>query len=503
MNLTALADHLLSGAEQYAERPALIHPEGELRYQDLLNQALALANSEAFIAETIEIIPGHQSLDEYIAIFACLLSGKPYLPLNPKMPSNRVAKIFESIKPLLTSLQIDKQSSSIKRMGSVKQSWLKQLAYIIFTSGSSGEPKGVPIAQVQLSRYGDILKTILKPLPSDRVLQLGDLSFDISIMAMAMAWPNGAALCTVPPQHVLMAARYAEDMDITIWLSVPSVITLSVKAGLLAPNSLPHIRLAIFGGEVLTYETAHLFSKAAPNAHLFNFWGPTEGTISLSHYEIDRAKLDSVITSSQRFSIVPIGKAHPGVELALWDATTMQFSQDIGELCVHSEQITEGYIHSKPEEAALLNENAFFMHEGKRWYRTGDSAQYDAQDGYHYLGRVDRQIKFNGYRIELAECESALRQASGSDQVCIIPDLEANTQKVMGLVGFMVPNHIQSEISNEVILNQIVGKLESMLPPYMIPGKLRFIEALPLTLHGKLDYPALLEKLKATKEYAQ
>ena len=503
MSLTSLADQFLNSAERHAERPALIHPEGELSYQALLNRALAFVRSDEWISEPIELIPGHQSLEEYIKIFACLLSGKPYLPLNPKMPPTRVANILKTIEPFIDRLRIADQNASTKMINLAKQARLTQLAYIIFTTGSTGEPKGVPIAQAQLSRYCDILKTILQPKSSDRVLQLGDLSFDISMMAMAIAWPNGAALCTVPPQHVLMAARYAEELNVTIWLSVPSVISLSAKAGLLKPNSLPHIRLAIFGGEALSYETAHLFSKAAPHARLFNFWGPTEGTISLSHYEIDRADLDCAMTSSKQFSVVPIGRAHPGVQLALWDAPTMQFSQDVGELCAHSEQITSGYLHNNQEAGALLNESSFFMHKGKRWYRTGDRAQYDARDGYHYLGRVDRQIKLNGYRIELAECEIALRQASGSDQVCVIPDPDSKTQNIVGLVGFIALSTTHSNSSKEETLRQIERNLEAILPAYMIPSKLILIEALPLNIHGKVDYQALLDKLKISNEYAQ
>jgi non-ribosomal peptide synthetase component F len=476
--------------QAHANRPALLHPEGELSYQTLWDHARQLSCSKAFISEPVQIIAGQQSLEEYIQIFACFISGKPYLPLNPKMPAARVASILSSLEHWIARSQIPDD---------LEQGRLSELAYVIFTSGSTGEPKGVPITQVQLSRYCATLTAILNPVPSDRVLQLGDLSFDISIMAMAMAWPHGAALCTVPSHHVLMAPRYAQELKATIWLSVPSVVQLSAKAGLLPPDSLPHIRLGIFGGEALSDETAMILSDAAPHARICNFYGPTEGTISLSHFEIDRPNLQSWMETSPPLGIMPLGKPHPGVQLALWDEEKQCFSTDSGEICAHSEQITSGYIRGNAAESELLNASAFSMHAGQRWYHTGDFGKYDARYGYRFLGRVDRQIKYKGYRIELQECDRALAQASGSDQACVMPqfatDLVSSNPQIIGLIGFFVAPPQDEDLAAEERLDTIMRKLEKILPAYMIPSKLIALEALPVNAHGKIDYQALLEQM--------
>jgi len=490
MPLLPIAELLTQSVRVHAHRPALLHPDGELSYQALWDHAQAFALSTAFIGTPVQIIAGEQSLEEYIQIFACLINKKPYLPLNPKMPAARVASILHSLDHWITRSEIPDGTEPTR---------LSEMAYLIFTSGSTGEPKGVPITQAQLSRYCAILKTILKPVPSDRVLQLGDLSFDISIMAMAMAWPHGGALCAVPSHHVLMAPRYAQDLETTIWLSVPSVVHLAAKAGLLPPDSLPHIRLGIFGGEALSYETVRILSAAAPQARLLNFYGPSEGTISLSHFEIEREALQALPKTSPPLGIMPLGKPHPGVQLALWDEEKQCFSTDIGEICAHSEQITSGYIRSNSAECELLNASAFSMHAGQRWYHTGDFGKYDPRYGYLFLGRVDRQIKYKGYRIELQECDSALAQASGSDQACVMPqfamDSVSSNPEIIGLIGFFVAQAQDEDLEAEERLATIMRKLEKLLPTYMIPSKLIALEVLPVNAHGKIDYPALLEKI--------
>ena len=469
-----------SAINQFADRLALIHPDGEFTYKELdkLEIDASVDNPDEGFGNQIESILGEQSLSEYAQIFRCFVSGKPYFPVNPKFPAERIEKIHSSVKQFIDESRLDSQSDA-----------LSSLAYIIFTSGSTGEPKGVPITQSQLANYSAILQDILAINENDRVLQLGDFSFDISIMAMAIAWPNGAALCAVPSAHVLMASRYAEDQNMTIWLSVPSVVGLAAKAGLLKPNSLPNIRIAIFGGEALTSEILHTFSEAAPNARLFNFWGPTEGTISLSHFEIDRSLLD---TSRDDLAITPIGHAHPGVELALWDEDGSTFVSELGHLCASSNQLTQGYLN-RPD----LSEAAFFMHQGKRWYRTGDLASFDSRYGYRYLGRIDRQIKFKGYRIELQECETALRIASHCQDVCVVPwrdkGSEFNTSlAIKGLVGFMIaPEGINPDKNWLVAIEE---QLQAILPGYMIPSRLIVLDALPLNLSGKIDYKVLERK---------
>ena len=470
---------LLDASQRFASLSALQHPSGKRSYLQMQEAALALAHRPDFIQRPFQIIAGEQTWDEYIQIWASWISGKPFLPLNPKFPEQRQHNMLEMAERFfeLSAQPTGEPHNPIKP---------DPLAYLIFTSGSTGNPKGIPITQMQLARYCQTLQGILNPNANDRVLQLGDLSFDISIMAMAIAWPNGAELCVVPTQHVLMAPRYAADLDVTIWLSVPSVVNLAAQAGLLAPNSLPHIRLAIFGGEALSYESAKVFSAAAPNARLVNFWGPSEGTISLSHFEIDRALLENPTPPNPDLAILPLGFPHVGVELALWDVDQQSWNAKEGELCVASAQLTLAYLENPQQNA-----QAFFTHNQKRWYRTGDLARWHDQYGYGYRGRVDRQIKLKGYRIELQDCELALRQASGCDAVGVVPWGPNSSPAIQSLIGFIgkpAPLHLAQE------QEAIFKKLHALLPNYMIPQQLIFLDSLPLNSSGKIDFKALESK---------
>ena len=172
---------------------------------------------------------------------------------------------------------------------------------------------------------------------------------------------------------------------------------------------------------------------------------------------------------------------HPGVELALWNAELNDFSQLPGELCACSDQITSGYLN-RPD----LNEMQFLMHQGKRWYRTGDLAKWHEEYGFCYLGRVDRQIKLKGYRIELQECETALRHASGCAQVAVIGFPKSTSGAIEGLLGFVESDSIES-INTALILE----RMQTALPNYMVPDRLIAVERLPLNLNGKVDYLAL------------
>jgi len=459
-----LSGILSKACHTFSDRQALEHPEGTLSYAALSDRAKTTAQKQSFRSHAVHIIAGKQSLDEYVQLWACMSSGKPFLALNPKFPEQRVLDTLSSLE----NAQMNAAS-------------VQELAYIISTSGSTGQPKQIPITQVQLAHYCDILQGILKIQPADKVLQLGDLSFDISTMAMMMAWPNGACLCTVPVEHVLMAPRYAQDLDITVWLSVPSVIHLASQAGLLKPNSLPHLRLAVFGGEALSYQAAKCFSEAAPNARLFNFWGPSEGCISLSHFEIDRALLNEALPTNPDLAVIPIGFPHPGVEIALQD----------GEILVSTDQLTSGYLNQ-----FKLNASQFFIANGKRWYRTGDLGKLTPHHGYSYLGRIDRQIKLKGYRVELQECESALRQASGCPSVSVIPiysdDSTPSESMICGLVGFIADADLYSNTVDQIERKLAIEKtLSALLPTYMTLDQMIFLQSMPLNVHGKIDFKAL------------
>ena len=437
---------------------AIITKDFKITYEDLEKNL----HSSVSLSSPYHILDGDRDLIDYVNLLKSYFLEKPYVPVSSKFSLRRI----DLLKQILAETDLVV---------------LNDLAYIIFTSGTTGDPKGVPITRSQLHSYADTLRDLYAPTSDDRVIQIADLSFDLSVMELALAWPNGAALCVVPSQHTLMAPRYAQDMGVTIWVSVPSVVSMSHKAGLLKPNSLPNIRLALFCGEALTYQAIRAFSLAAPNARLVNTYGPTEATVSVTHFEIDRNLLVDERPADPLLSVMPLGFPDPGVELGLFNPDANEMALGDGELCISSERVTRGYINN-PD----LNATKFFMHAGKRWYRTGDLAFYSDQYGYCYKGRTDRQIKLKGYRIELQDIESALRTAAKTDLVCVVSYPVLDDGAIQDLVGVVVKSPLE-----EFDPNEIKKSLETILPSYMVPSKILLIDEMPLSVNGKIDFKAV------------
>ena len=385
----------------------------------------------------------------------------PYVPLNPKFPENRC----ELIK------------STISKLSSLD---LSELAYIIFTSGTTGEPKGVPISDAQLINYISNLNNAYPLAPEDRVMQSCELSFDVSVMQIVSAWFSGAAVCVIPTNYILMSARYVADLNITVWNSVPSLIGMSIKAGLLKANSMPSLRLAFFAGEALSLGSVENFHLAAPSAKIINAYGPTEATITVTSFEIPLQSISGLP------AIIPLGFPNVDVTLSMFDFEKNMASFPNGELCIAGTQITTGYLNRRE-----LNNEKFFTKEGVRWYRTGDIVEWSDAYGYCYKGRIDRQIKFKGYRIELQDIESALRAASKSDLVCAVPYPVLEDGTIEGLVGVIGRSSLRDENTE-----QILCSLTSILPSYMVPGKVLIIDEMPLSINGKVDFKAVQDWVK-------
>lgn len=482
-----------------AHRDALKLPNKTITYAELYHKAKEL--SKVLVLHGIEAgdrvaILGNRSELDYISILAILLTKASYVVLNPKLPLERLSYILEKsgAKGLivddgnLTTLNsllkknpnnfgnlsfyiIGGEFEAVRLSKKVlKSSSFSDGAYIMFTSGTTGAPKGVPITLDNLIAYFSSISILYPIWAEDRVINLSDLSFDLSVHEIFSAWLNGAALCVIQQVSALMAPRYVQDYIATVWISVPSVIALSTKAGMMQPYSMESIRLAFFCGEALSFHAAKQFNSACPNSTVINLWGPTEATVSFTHYKIDWNKTLP--------DIVPIGYPYDGQLLKLIDENGAEVkSGEKGELIQCGTQLTNGYWES-PE----LDEGRFLTIDNTRWYRSGDVCIFNPEYGYQYLGRIDRQIKIKGYRVELQDCEAALRKASSIDLVCVVPEIELDGT-VQNLIGIVCAKKINpEEISN------IMSKL---LPSYMVPKKIISIDNFPFNANGKIDYKAL------------
>jgi non-ribosomal peptide synthetase component F len=273
-----------------------------------------------------------------------------------------------------------------------------------------------------------------------------------------------------------MWPRYAQELETTVMLIVPSSVALAARARMLPRGALPKLRLAFLGAEAVTRNVVQVMGEAAPNAQFVNLWGPTEATVFFTHFRIDpKAELPDVI---------PIGHPFPGQMLQVWDeGGRVLRAGEAGELMQSGSQVTHGYWRNPDADA-----QRFAVQAGLRWYRSGDLAVFDPQVGYRYLGRVDRQVKVRGYRVELQECESAVRDAARCSQAAVVPLIRDGEVSADSLVCFVV--------EPKVDVGELADLLKGRLPEYMVPARFIVTDELPLGVTGKTDYRALQERLR-------
>lgn len=498
---------LINTSIAHASKPALMFPSEILTYSSLYSKANELAQllSKQGIEKGDRVaFLGTRTAFDFISIMAILICEAVYVPINPKFPLDRIKYILNKSGAL--GLLLDEQNSNlsdriwqdiekkesslsfiisgnsfqiIKASGVIrKQGKFEGGAYIIFTSGTTGTPKGVPITLDNLSSYFESIDSLYPIYSNDRVVNNSDLSFDLSVHELFSAWRNGAPLCVIRQDSGLLAVRYVKRYEATIWTSVPSLVSISKKYNTLQVESMPHIRLAFFCGEALSKQTAVYFQEASPNAQIINLWGPTEATVSFTHFQIDWSK--------KLPDVIPIGEPYLGQELRIIDEEGMNVQEgDIGELLQSGSQLTSGYW-----EAPELNKERFLIENGKRWYRSGDLCHYHSDYGYCFHGRVDRQVKIKGYRVELQACEAALRKAANIDLVCVVPAKRLEDGSIIELIGIVCSSYVNQHF--------ILNYLQENLPSYMIPSHIISINNFPFNSNGKIDFN-LLEKM-ATEE---
>lgn len=348
------------------------------------------------------------------------------------------------------------------------------LAYLLFTSGSTGWPKGVPITHDNVRAFLEYNQKRYGIKPSDRFSQTFDQTFDLSVFDLFMAWEHGAAVCGMSPIEVLSPTRYLEQNNVTVWFSVPSVAAVLSKRGALVPGAMPSLRWSLFCGEPLRRTTAEAWQAAAPNSIVENLYGPTELTIACAVHRWDPRSSPALCVHDN----VPIGQVYPSLQALVVDDALRPLSDGAaGELCVAGPQVTPGYWR-EPD----LTAERFFLRDGRRYYRTGDVVRRTG-DQYAYLGRTDQQVKIGGYRIELGEIEAALRGAGAVEAVCLLlPDRNTIAAVVSG------------SASTTAELREAVA---AQLPAYMVPRSIHLIDQLPLTSNGKIDRSALAARLSA------
>ncbi|MCJ8320015.1 MAG: AMP-binding protein [Colwellia sp.] len=450
-------------------------------YKELMERVKQIAGSLVALPEVEKVallLP--QGFKAYGSMLASLAAGKYYCPINIETPSARISNILEEFSPdiilycqetedLAKSISPQFKRQNIDNIHGVEP--LKHprkphsLAYVIFTSGSTGTPKGVMLGSKGLGKYLGWAKKALSITKGSIVSQHPNIGFDLSVLDIFATLCSGGTLVPIIGiKYRVMPAMAIKEHQITHWISVPSVIDLINKSKQLNEDYLSSIKTVLFCGEPLfEYQVSKLF-LAKPSIKVINTYGPTEATVSCTQVELSLENyLDHCYDEK-----VTIGKAIEGVSLNLYEEDNGK-----GELFISGEQVALGYWRdqTKTDQSFRIDSSS------PRAYRTGDIVQLK-NDQLYFVQRNDKQIKIKGYRVELTEIDSVLRQ-QGFD-TCIT--LYKN-------------NKLYSFIETEVKLENkhILEKLARILPDYMLPNKLIGLESFPLNSNDKVDTKKLIE----------
>ncbi|MFJ2027226.1 AMP-binding protein [Streptomyces sp. NPDC087897] len=338
-------------------------------------------------------------------------------------------------------------------------------AYILFTSGSTGVPKGVPLRHRHLDAYLRFHIDRFQVGPGCRVSQNIALTFDPSVLNTFITWGGGATLVVPSRGELVDPVGFVNSHGLTHWMSVPSIVSLVRDTGALPAGSLPTLRHSFFGGEQLTLDQARAWSDAAPNTKVDNLYGPTELAISVTAYRLPDDRGDWPQTSN---GTVPIGRIHPHLD--------HRIDPETGELQVRGPQRFDGYLDPRVNAGSFHEPGA---HDGpepspEAWYRTGDSVRTEDGELVH-IGRLDQQVKIMGQRLELGDVEAAIRQWGDVDDVVVLAVKTGGEARLTAVYrGSGTPAEMRT-------------RLRPRLPFHMLPARFVQVDALPLNANGKVD----------------
>jgi amino acid adenylation domain-containing protein len=351
-------------------------------------------------------------------------------------------------------------------------------AYLLFTSGSTGAPKGVPIAHASAVRFVDWAVRYLGIEAGERLSGHSPLHFDLSVLDLFGALAAGATAYMVPasvnfPPRAL--ADWIRACELTQWFSVPSVMSYLARFDAVKPNDFPSVRRVLWGGEVLPTPVLIHWMTRLPHARFTNLYGPTEATVASSYYTVPRCPDDPSAP-------VPIGRPCDGEDLLVLDADLRPVPPgELGDLYIRGVGLSQGYWQDPERTAAAFLPDPDPRHAGGRLYRTGDLASVGPDGLLYFHGRSDQQIKSRGYRIELGEIEAGL-DALGALRECAVVGLPSE-----GFEGTLICCAFVPAPGRDVTAAQLKAALARRLPAYMIPARWTRIDALPRNANGKVD----------------
>lgn len=477
-------------------------------YRELNNRANQLAHYLLSFGVKPDAIVGvymDRSLDAIVGILGVLKAGSAYLPLDPHYSKERLNFMLEDagVQVLLTQAQLaadllvpnisaicldaDWQTIAQQNQSNPDSAVSPEnLAYIIYTSGSTGKPKGVMVQHQSLANYTQAASVEYGIEAGDRILQFASLSFDASAEEIYPCLTQGATLVLRGKSMLDSISSFLQkcrEWQITV-LDLPTAYWRELTARLSTEKAEfpPSVRLTIIGGETALSTSLNQWKKCvSEKVRLVNTYGPTETTIVATWCELS----GNIPTAKS----LPIGRPIPNARTYVLDANLQPVPIGVpGELYIGGAGVSRGYLNRSDLNREKFIPDRFSSKQGDRLYKTGDLVRYLPDGNLEFLDRTDRQVKIRGFRIELGEIESALSQHPDVQEAVILAREEDSGGK--RLIAYLVLNSAVS-IDNSARIKNLRSFLQKKLPDYMVPASFMFLEAMPLTPNGKVDFKAL------------
>lgn len=509
MNLVNIID---SYGKLKGGKPCHIYRENKLSYKELSEKSDALA---AFIIEEYEddktpvVVYGHKQCEMIVCFLACVKSGHAYIPVDSSLPDERVKDIIESsgTRLILSIGEINCmiEGISIKDMDKVNEIIKCYIGrkpdskycvnsddnyYIIYTSGSTGKPKGV---QITLSCLESFVRWGLNisSMEENRdyiFMNQAPFSFDLSVMDLYISLASGSTLFSVDKE---MAANLRELFEyfsvsgINVWVSTPSFAEMCLADRSFNDALLPGLELMLFCGEVLPNSCVKKLHERFRNLRVVNTYGPTEATVAVTSLDVDEEL-------NERLQPLPVGYPKEDCRVIILSPDGKEAPEGVrGEIVIVGQSVSPGY-YRNIEMTMKVFSGMLIDGMETRCYRTGDEG-YIKDGMLYFCGRIDFQVKLNGYRIELEDIENNLRKIEFVDNAVVLPNYKDG--KIQYLTAIITLNRTFDESEFKIGM-MVKNELKKLIPEYMVPRKIVVRDSIPMTVNGKADRKRLLEEMQ-------
>ena len=496
-------------AQKYGDKTAVADEWGEISFKELqkkgkaIGTALIKTSADGYMPSPVMVYL-KKSISCLVCFMGAMYSANPYVPTAYDMPVNRIGKIIDSLQgrghiitdeaglenlksldvPETISVHLYDETVNGKTDEALVENVLSGAVdtdpiYIMFTSGSTGAPKGVTVPHRGVIDYA---MWVCDTFNIDENSVLGNQApfyFDNSIFDIYSCLLSGAKMIIIPEKLFMFPLKLPEfvrDNDITTIFWVPTVMINVANSGILGEIDMPKLKNVVFCGEVMPNTQLNIWRKAQPQCTYANLYGPTEISDVCTYYIVDRPFKDS--------DPLPIGRACRNMRvIILNDKNEIAKTNEQGEICVIGSGVSLGYWNNGEITAKAFTQNPVNPYYHERIYRTGDLAYINEEGLIMYLGRMDNQVKVKGNRIELGEIENAAMCVAGVKGACAVFD-----EKEQRIIMF-----IESE--EEFKLRKFNMELKKYIPSYMLPAGLVVMDKFPHTANDKIDRVTLKKSI--------